>query len=111
MRSTGATAPRTLGCRHLEVTMDKIALALVLVVALAGCASAPPPTSAGRTLSVIGTPFLLAFKIPACVVSAAVAAPLAGAAELAGTSQAASLEQSLGDGLERNCGPPYVVAP
>lgn len=91
--------------------MHKIALALVLALALAGCASAPP-SSPGRTaLSVIGTPFLIAFKIPVCVVSAALAAPLAGAAELAGTSQAASLEQSLADGLERNCGPPYVVAP
>jgi hypothetical protein len=108
MQSVDATAPRTFGCRHPEATMQKIALVLVLV--LAGCASAPP--SPGRTvLSVIGTPFLLAFKIPVCIVSAAVSAPLAGAAEIAGTRQADSLEESLSDGLERNCGPPYAVAP
>jgi hypothetical protein len=91
--------------------MHKIALALVPALALTGCASTPPPSPGRTALSVIGTPFLLAFKIPVCVVSAAVAVPLAGAAELAGTSQAASLEQSLGDGLEKNCGPPYMVVP
>ncbi len=86
-------------------------IALVLALALVGCANPPPPSPGRTALSVIGTPFLLAFKIPVCVVSAVMAAPLAGAAELAGTSQADSLEQSLGEGLERNCGPPYAVAP
>src|SRR5260370_11452808 len=96
--------------------------ALVVLLALAGCTSPPPsppqgdiaaaPPSAGRiALSVIGTPFLVAFKIPVCVVSAAVAAPLAGVAELAGTFQGNLLEADLGDGLESNCGPPYVLTP
>jgi hypothetical protein len=91
--------------------MHKIAPAVVLALALAGCANAPPQTPGSTALSVIGTPFLLAFKIPVCIVSAAIAAPLAGAAELARTSQAFYLEQSLGEGLESNCGPPYVVSP
>jgi hypothetical protein len=91
--------------------MHKIAPALVLALALCGCASAPPQSPGSTALSVIGTPFLLAFKIPVCIVSAALAAPLAGAAELARTNQAYGIEQSLGDGLEDNCGPPYVVGP
>jgi hypothetical protein len=102
---------RALERRRPEVTMHKIALILALALALTNCASTPPPRPGKTALSVIGTPFLLAFKIPVCVVSAAVAAPLAGAAELANTYQAASLEEALGDGLESNCGPPYVVAP
>jgi hypothetical protein len=111
MQSADAAARRTFGYRYPEATMKKIALAFVLALVLVGCASESQPSPGSTALSVIGTPFLLAFKIPVCVVSAVVAAPLAGAAELAGTSQAVSLEPSLGDGLERNCGPPYVVAP
>lgn len=100
--------------------MRKTVLAVVLALAVEGCATAPPddaaqsapPPSAGRTaLSIIGTPFLLAFKVPACVVSAAVAAPLAGAAQLAGSYQGERLEDNLGNGLEKNCGPPYVLTP
>jgi hypothetical protein len=91
---------------------------LVILLALTGCAIPPPsdvaapPTSAGRTaLSIIGTPFLIAFKIPVCVVSAALAGPLAGVAQLSDTYQRTRLDYDLGDGLERNCGPPYVVTP
>jgi hypothetical protein len=100
---------RALERRPPEVTMHKIAL--ILALALTDCAGTPPPSPGETALSVIGTPFLLALKIPVCIVSAAIAAPLAGAAELANTYQAASLEEALGDGLESNCGPPYVVAP
>jgi hypothetical protein len=100
--------------------MHKIALALVLALALAGCASASPPGQAtvspppspGRTaLSIISTPFLIAFKIPVCIISAVMAGALVGAAQLGSTSDAASVEQALGEGLETNCGPPYVVDP
>ncbi len=98
--------------------MRKTALAVVLTCALAGCASPPasdavaPPPSPGRTaLSIIGTPFLIALKIPVCVATAALAAPLAGAAQLARTTQGAQVNDALSDGLEMNCGPPYVVAP
>jgi hypothetical protein len=98
--------------------MHRTALAVLLALALAGCVIQPPsdaaagPPHPGRTaLSVIGTPFFIAFKIPACIVSAAIAAPLAGVAQLAGTAQGASIEGDLGDGLESNCGPPYVLTP
>lgn len=93
-------------------------IALVILLALTCCATPPPsgvaapPTSPGRTaLSVIGTPFLIAFKIPVCVISAVIAAPLAGAAQLTDSYQRTRLDYELGDGLERNCGPPYVLTP
>ncbi|HEX3499531.1 MAG TPA: hypothetical protein VHT04_09420 [Stellaceae bacterium] len=97
--------------------MRKIALAVALTSALAGCAAPPasdtaPPPGAGRTaLSNIGTPFLIALKIPFCAVSAVIAAPLAAAAQLAGTTEGELLKEDLGDGLEQNCAPPYVLTP
>src|SRR5260370_16440227 len=100
--------------------MKKIDVDVVVGLALDGGASASPPGQAavspppspGRTaLSIIGTPFLIAFKIPVCVISAVMAGALVGAAQLASTSDAASVEQALGEGLETNCGPPYVVDP
>jgi hypothetical protein len=97
----------------------------MLLLLLAACASerqamAPQPGGApqpagtpprpGETfLAVIGTPFLIAFKIPVCVASAAIAAPIAGAASLAGSGREA--RRALGEGLEQNCGPPYILSP
>jgi hypothetical protein len=121
MRSADTVVPRTFGRRHLEATMHKIVPALVLALVLAGCVTAPPPSQAGapsppppgRTaISIIGTPFLLAFKIPVCVVSAAMAGAMTGVeGALGGTNGPASLEQSLGEDVEKNCGPPWVVNP
>jgi len=100
--------------------MHKIVLALAVTLALAGCASTPPPDQAaaspppspGRTaVNIIGTPFLIAFKIPVCAITAVVAGAIAGAAQLGSASGAASVDQALGEGLETNCGPPYVVDP
>ena len=81
---------------------------------LAGCASdATRPSegsSAGNTfISIVGTPLLVALKIPFCAASIAIAAPLAGAAAL--TPDGRDTEQALGAGLASNCGPPYVVNP
>jgi hypothetical protein len=84
------------------------------MLSLAGCASdSAQPTggaSAGNTfISVVGTPLLIALKIPFCVASVAIAAPLAGAAAL--TPDGRDTQQALGAGLASNCGPPYVVNP
>jgi len=101
--------------------MHKIVPALVLALILAGCVTAPPPSQAGappppppgRTaLSIIGTPILLAVKIPICVVSVAMAGTLTGVhAALGGTTGPESLEQSLGEDVEKNCGSPWAVNP
>lgn len=96
--------------------MKSKVVATLLTVALAGCASNPEaPRQELSFTSVIGTPFLIAFKIPTCVVSIAIAAPLAGASQLAEPSPTVdplSLRRDLDEGLVHNCGPPYyVVAP
>jgi hypothetical protein len=84
-----------------------------LALSLAGCAGTEPDTdtsTAGDTfISIVGTPLLIAFKIPLCAVSVAIAAPLAGAAAL--TPDGQETQHALGAGLASNCGPPYVVNP
>jgi hypothetical protein len=70
--------------------MHRVALA-ALALTLAGCVSPPPSDTAARppraqnvALSVIGTPFLIAAKVPVCVAAATIAAPLAALSQLAG---------------------------
>jgi len=59
---------------------------------------------------VVGTPLLIAFKIPACVVTLGAAAPAAGAATLASQNdRERTLQRALEDGIRNNCGPPYVA--
>jgi hypothetical protein len=90
-----------------------------MLMALAACAAAPPEAGAppGRSgdgdkhLAVVGTPFLIALKIPVCVVSVAVAAPLAAGAAFGGPGSAQAARSVLGEGIEQNCGPPYVLSP
>jgi hypothetical protein len=100
--------------------MRNYALASVLILSLAACAATPsgeagaPPrrSDAGDTLlAVVGTPLLIALKIPVCVVSVAVAAPLAAGAALGGESSGRTAHRILGEGVEQNCGPPYVLSP
>ena len=93
---------------------NKIA-GLVVMLALVGCASGPEASRQGATfISVVGTPFLIALKIPACAGSIVIAAPLAAASQLAASSaliDESGLRRDLDDGLIHNCGPPYVVSP
>ncbi len=88
-------------------------VAAILALVLAGCANSPePPKGNGTFISVIGTPFLIAFKIPTCVASIVIAAPIAGASQLASRGDIfyePELRRDLEDGLIQNCGPPYVV--
>jgi len=89
--------------------------ALLVALALVGCTSGPQaPKQEATFISAIGTPFLIALKIPACAGSIAIAGPLAGASQLAESSSLIDefdLRRNLNDGLNRNCGPPYVVSP
>lgn len=91
------------------------ALAVLLAVALAGCASSSgSPMSespAGNTaVAVIGTPFLLVFKTATCAITLAVAAPAAGILAL-GVDPYGDGFDYLGSGVANNCGPPYVLTP
>jgi len=86
-------------------------------------AEAPPPPPAAPApaapasgpsfLSIVGTPFLIVMKIPVCVITAAVAAPLAGLSELPsdGNTEGQDMRDQLQNGLARNCGPPWTVSP
>src|SRR5215469_3872612 len=93
----------------------RFVLSLMLAAALTSCAStwhdpdAQSSGSSGNTfLAVVGTPFLIAFKIPVCVASVVVAAPLAGVAALSPDENSRQTQQALGNGVAQNCGPPWV---
>ena len=91
------------------------ALALLLAVAIGGCASSTAPPAAhspaGNTaVAVIGTPFLLVFKTATCALTLAVAAPAAGILSL-GVDPYGEGYDYLGSGVAHNCGGPYVLSP
>ena len=60
-------------------------LALGLLVAALGACATPPDQSAqpvdggGVALSIVGTPFLIAFKIPVCLATLLISGPVGGA--------------------------------
>jgi len=91
--------------------MKMQAIAAVLFLAAAGCASSPPPTPQQSTIGALGTPFYLVLKIPVCAVTVALSAPLAGAAGLSSTPQSWLIRADLDESLRQNCGPPYVLTP
>jgi hypothetical protein len=117
--------------------MARRSLALLLALAATGCASAQSPnspielapaeargtaapaqveqrhpaTSAGEVaVSVVGTPFLLAFKAVVCAGSLVIAAPSAAVIAPA-TAWPAKASRCWGEGVARNCGPPYILTP
>jgi hypothetical protein len=78
---------------------------------VAACANSSPRE---QTIDAVGTPFFLVFKIPVCVATVAIAAPLGGLVGLADPSPNAAEQDVLADldyGLRRNCGPPYTLTP
>lgn len=92
--------------------MQPRALAAILALSLVDCAGAPEGSSAGDTIiSVVGTPFVIAFKIPVCAATIAVAGPLAGASALTPGPDGRDFREALGEGIAANCGPPYVLTP
>ncbi len=85
--------------------------ALFLAGALAACAGAQSPPDGGTGFAaIVGTPFLLAFKLPVCVATVALAAPLVGASGLAApTPDTLAVRHGLDEGMAQNCGPPYTL--
>jgi len=60
------------------------------------------------------TPFLIAFKIPACVATVAISGPAAALQQLAAPTEDGlqpDIRPALDAGIVQNCGPPYAVAP
>jgi hypothetical protein len=92
---------------------------MLLLMTILGACSSPPsapdganaaqPSAASVVLSVLGTPFLIAAKIPVCTATLIVAAPVAGASET--VASGAMARQILADGVASNCGPPYLLTP
>jgi len=98
--------------------MKPAALAMLVPLALGACTArsddpaAGAPSAESTVLSAIGTPFLIAFKIPLCVATVLVVGPASGASAVIppeDNPQQGIARQVLADGLKDNCGPPYVV--
>ncbi len=111
-----APAPTSAGAPHAPMTSgaETVPISYGAGPATGNAASAPAakrasPTAAGWAVSIIGTPFALAFKTVVCGATLVVAAPVAGMLALG--SDASEGYQALGDGIAQNCGPPYVVSP
>lgn len=90
---------------------------LVLIVGACSNSGATPQPSQATFVTVVGTPFLVAAKIPLCVSTIALAGPLAGVAALAPNNgpdrnyAEAPVLPELNNALDQNCGPPYIVQP
>jgi|HubBroStandDraft_1064217.scaffolds.fasta_scaffold10651_3 hypothetical protein len=96
-------------------------LAAALVLALAGCSSGPGGGSGDfGAISIFGTPILLALKAGACAATIVVAAPVSAFTMLARPSSDlgavnadfdynVQIRDYVDDGIDQNCGPPYVV--
>jgi hypothetical protein len=88
--------------------------AIAVLLFLFGCTESPPPPQSVSTITAIGTPFLIAFKIPACVATVVIAGPAAALQQLAAPNEDGlqpDIRPALDAGLVHNCGPPYEVAP
>jgi hypothetical protein len=97
-------------------------LAIVLVLALAGCASGTGAETKGvGVVDVIATPPYLALKVPTCAFNLAVAAPLAALSQLAqpwppvpalypnSGDAMIELRRGLNADVTHACGPPFAV--
>ena len=101
----------------------RVSLVLLCVgVALGGCETTPTYSGnrsdhvtevhpGNAAVSVVGTPFYLAFKGATCAVSALIAAPVAGISAVSESRSAPKIREDLGEGLRQNCGPPYALSP
>jgi hypothetical protein len=93
--------------------MRRALIAATIVNILCACTTqSTDPETAHNFVSVVGTPFLLAFKIPVCAATVALAAPGAALAAMAEPSPNIAqppLRPTLDEGIAENCGPPYAL--
>jgi hypothetical protein len=97
---------------HSGSAKHRVAL-LAFFLGLSGCAAAPPDQQVS-VVSAVGTPFLIALKVPTCVATVVVAGPAAALQQLAAPNQDGlqpDIRPALDAGIDENCGPPYVVSP
>jgi hypothetical protein len=103
--------------------MRPVVFGAIGALTLGGCQTGQtaPPDAVGAengavhpgdaVVSAVGTPFYLVFKGVVCVASVAIAAPVAGLVALSDSRYAPEVQDSLGDGVSQNCGPPWVLRP
>ncbi len=98
--------------------MRRIVLAGLAAASLGACAATPDNGGAQMTggqavLTAIGTPFLIVAKVPLCALTIVAAGPVGATASLVPPSDPLGhdVRQGLADGIDQNCGPPYVVTP
>jgi hypothetical protein len=73
---------------------------------------APPPVDNGTAvLHAVGTPILILAKVPICLLTVLIAAPMAAASQLSGDPHGSDTRRSLAEGIDQNCGPPYSLLP
>ena len=92
--------------------------AILMALPLGACVSptgAPndaanaPSDPASAFAALIGTPFVIAFKIPICAATLPVVA--VGMGMSAPAERGEEARRVLTDGLAQNCGPPYGILP
>lgn len=95
--------------------MRRATIAATIISFVCACTTqSTAPENAHTFVSVVGTPFLLAFKIPICAATVALAAPGAALSALAKPSPNTAqppLRPTLDEGVDDNCGPPYFLQP
>jgi len=98
----------------------KYAAALLGLALLAGCTRASPNEPVAPVVTgALGTPFLIALKLPVCAATLAVAGPITALSDLAAPPPTArgdtegelnaSIRYAVVDGVRQNCGPPYIA--
>lgn len=97
--------------------MRRIVLAGLALASLGGCAAPPdnaaPASGGAAVLTAVATPALIIAKVPLCVATLVAAAPIGATASLLPPADplGAETRQGLADGINQNCGPPWVVSP
>jgi hypothetical protein len=98
--------------------MGRTVMAGTLALALAACAAQPQgaatqPDAGTAILAAVGEPFLIIAKVPVCALTLVAAGPIGAVAQVTDPANPLGhdIRQSLADGIDQNCGPPYYVSP
>lgn len=84
---------------------------LLIIMALAGCASDTDPKRGGQVaVGVAATPVYIVLKAPICAASVVMAAGIGALASLAPNRRERTM-RDLGEGVGYNCGPPWTAMP